>query len=137
MGTVSDLGSHVAAALPGLRAHAVSLLRDVCDMQRRDGSTIDPVTGARVDVWVTYAAGVPLRVRTSVSESVAESGGSQVTAQRLTAAVPWDASAEVGDRLVVTRSGDPSLVGRPLYVRAVPRGTDHALRRLVVTDVQE
>lgn len=116
---------------------ASRILHDVCDLQRRSSSTTDAATGARVDVWTTYAAGVPCRVRTMLGESVTESGGSQLTAQRMTAAVPYAQAVEVADRLMVTASDDPTLVGRALYVRAVPRGTDQVLRRLTVTDVQE
>lgn len=131
------LGSDILAALPGLRAHAESTLRDRADVQHRTGSTTDPDTGARVDVWETYAAGVPCRVRTLLSEQATDAGGSQLTSQRMTAAVPFSQVVEVGHRLLVTVSDDPTLVGRALYVRAVPRGTDQVLRRLSVSDVQE
>ena len=78
------------------------------------------------------------RVRTILSETVSEAGRSQITAQRMTCAVSESqAGVEVGHRLVVTASDDASLVGRHLYVRAIPRGTDMVLRRLTVTDVQE
>lgn len=119
------------------RIVAGRLLRDRADLQHRTGSTTDAVTGARVDVWTTYAPAVPCRVRTLLGEIIAESGGSQVTAQRMTAAVPYSQAVDVGDRLMVTVSDDPTLVGRALYVRAVPRGSDHVLRRLTVSDVQE
>ena len=116
---------------------ASRILRDVCDLQRRSSSTVDATTGARVDVWTTYAPGVPCRIRTTLGESGTEAGGSQLTAQRMTAAVPYAQAVEVADRLLVTVSDDPTLTGRALYVRAVPRGTDQVLRRLTVSGVQE
>lgn len=116
---------------------ASRVLRDRADLQRRTGSTVDASTGARVDAWTTVAPSVPCRVRTLLGESVAEAGGSQLTAQRMTAAVAYSQAVEVGDRLVVSVSDDPTLIGRALYVRAVPRGTDQVLRRLTVSDVQE
>lgn len=131
------LGHDVAAALPGLRAHGLSTLRDTADLQHRTGSSIHPDTGARVDVWTTYQPDVPCRVRTLLGEQAQESGGSQLTAQRMTASVPWSQAVAVGDRLMFTASDDPTLIGRALYVRAVPRGTDQVLRRLSVSDVQE
>ncbi len=113
-------------------------LRDRCDIQSVTGWTTDAMTGERVPTWTTYAAGVPCRVRTTLGESVTEAGGSQVTAQRMVAAIPVaQTGVVVGHRLVVTLSDDPTLVGLALYVRAIPRGTDLVLRRLTVSDVQE
>ena len=132
------LGHDVGHALPELRRQADSTLRDVCDLQSRTGSTVDATTGARIDAWTTYAAAVPCRVRTTLGETVTEAGGSQITAQRMTCAVSASRTGvEVGHRLVITASEDASMVGRELYVRATPRGTDMVLRRLTVTDVQE
>lgn len=125
--TVADRGRRTASRI----------LRDRCNLQRRTGSTTDATTGARVDVWTTYAASVPCRIRTTLGEIVTEAGGSQVTAQRMTAALPCSQAVDVADRLVLTASDDPTLTGRALYVRAVPRGTDQVLRRLTVSDVQE
>ena len=99
---------------------------------------MDATTGARIDTWTTYATAVACRVRTILGETISEAGRSQITAQRMTCAVSESqAGVEVGHRLVVTASDDASLVGRHLYVRAIPRGTDMVLRRLTVTDVQE
>lgn len=132
------LGHDVGHALPELRRQADSTLRDVCDLQSRTGSTVDATTGARIDTWTTYATAVACRVRTTLGETVSEAGPAQITAQRMTCAVSESqAGVEVGHRLVVTASDDASLVGRHLYVRAIPRGTDMVLRRLTVTDVQE
>lgn len=131
------LGHDIWSALPRLRAQAESTLRDTANIQSRTIGTVDSVTGERVDTWTTYAT-VRCRIRTTLGESVMPAGGEQITAQRMTAAIPVSqAGVEVGHRLVVTASIDPTMVGRAFYVRALPRATDLVLRRLTVTDVQE
>lgn len=133
------LGADFLAALPFLQVEAESALRDRARVERRaQGATIDPVTGARVDVWSTVAAVVPCRVRVALGELTGTAGVESMTVQRMTCAVPVSvADVRVGDRLVVLSSDDLSLVGVALYVRAVPRGTGMALRRLTVADRQE
>lgn len=131
------LGDAIAATLPRLRAEAESTLRDRCTVERKSGSTIDPQTGARIDQWSVLHAYLPCRVRVDRSEQQVTTGEQEVTVLRAICAVPFSAlGIDVGHRVTLTTSGDPDLIGLPLFVKAVPRGRDMLLRRLSVADDQ-
>ena len=131
-------GPDVLAHLPHLRAEAESLLTDLCDIEERAGSTIDPESGQRVDVWAPVnAEPVPCRVRVSLAEQQVSAGGQDVTVVRATIAVPVSVEGlTTQQRIVPTTSADPLAQGRAFYITAIPYGTHLAVRRLSVSTEQ-
>lgn len=132
------IGDDIAAGLAAIQAEAESLLVDVCNLQRKSGTTTDPTSDMVSDVWTSYRTGIACRVRAASlqpRESVA--GAQYVTAVSAVVSVSMSIDdVRIDDRVMVTESRDPSLIGVPLYVRGVPRGSQLTLRRLSVSEVQ-
>ena len=130
------LGDVISGALPELQDEAESLLTDSGELQRRDGYTLDPDTRQRIDRWVPYWSG-PMRVRVESVEQQITTGGQDVTILRARASLPVSVEGVTAqDRIVATQCADPMALGVPLYVKAVPLGTQMVLRRLPVSTEQ-
>ena len=130
-------GDDLTAHLGTVRAEAESLLTDTCELQRKASRTIDPDTKQATDVWTTYRTS-KCRLRTIDNQpNVSSVAGQGVTTVAMTVSVPLAVDdVQLDDRVHVTESGDPSLVGVDLYIKGIPRGTHQVLRRLIVTEVQ-
>ncbi len=126
----------LTADLPRIRAEAEQLLTDACRIERRAGDTVDPATKNRVPTW-SLVAESPCRVRsTGTQPRDALPGDEPLAVAGLTVSLPVAlVDVRVGDRVLLSASGDASLVGVPLYVRSVQRGSQLALRRLLVSEV--
>lgn len=130
------LGDDIARALPELRAHAESMMRDTCTVTRPRSAeeTWNDVTG-------TYEAGVPpviysgmCRVRNSMANpQAAEAGEAEWAADLVYISLPVATSAGVMDGDVVTITAcayDPVLVDMVATVVGGHAQTHSTARRL-------
>ena len=108
------LGDDVAGVLPELRAHAHSRMTSTAHVERILGVAADPLTGADVVTAATVHAALPCRVKASVSAiQPRDVAGVDVPERPDQIHFPWDtAGLEVGQRVTVTASRNPILVGR-------------------------
>ena len=131
-----SLGQAIDAALAGLRAEAMSIMIDYGDLQARTGSTIDPDTGARIDVWTTYWSG-PMRIKVSRVDQTVTAAGQQIVIVFADVSVPLDTPTISSlDRVLATHAADPQVAGMPLYIRTVQVGTHLVRRKLATTSGQ-
>ena len=107
------LGDDVAGVLPELRAHALSRMTSTAHVERVLGVTADPLTGADVVTAETVHAALVCRVRASVAAiQPRDVAGVDVPERPDQIHFPWDtAGLEVGQRVTVTASRNPILVG--------------------------
>ena len=140
------LHDDIAAALPELRAHALSLMVDSCTITRRrldeDGEPVremDPVTLELTDVWDEVYAG-RCRVQrpgTSVGSAEPVVGEREFGVNALTAQLPLTSlGVKRGDRVEVTAIGpltDPDLLGAVATVKVNLTKT-HATKRTLVCE---
>ena len=108
------LGDDVAGVLPELRAHAHSRMTSTAHVERVLAVTADPLTGADVVTAATVHAALPCRVKASESAiQPRDVAGVDVPERPDQLHFPWDTSGlEVGQRVTVTASRNPILVGR-------------------------
>lgn len=108
------LGDDVSGALGELRAHALSRMTSTAYVERVLGVTADPLTGADVVQVETVHAALPCRVKASVSAlQPRDVAGVDVPERPDQIHFPWDtAGLEVGQRVTVTASRNPILVGK-------------------------
>ena len=124
------IGDDIAAALPALRAEAESLMVDLGSIERADGWDVDPDNGQRVPRWIPVAT-TPVRVvRVTVADLQSSTGGQNLTQAVVELRAPWNLSdLLVGDRLVLTVSSDPRLLGVPIVVSEIDHATHAVARR--------
>lgn len=115
------IGADIAAALPRLRAQALSLMLDRARVKRPGGEERDPDNGQMVTRWRLVSESVPVRViRVGVGDSVVVAGGQTVEVASVEFRAPWDfADLRIGDRVTVTTFGDPRLTNVPVTVTEV------------------
>ena len=108
------IGDDIARALPECRAHALSRMTSTAYVERVLGVTADPLTGADVVQVETVHAALPCRVKASVSAlQPRDVAGVDVPERPDQIHFPWDtAGLEVGQRVTVTASRNPILVGK-------------------------
>ncbi|GLU88950.1 DUF6093 family protein [Agromyces sp. NBRC 114283] len=110
------LGDDVRAALPGLQAHAESLMMDTVRVRRRgepDPPDPDPVTGEySFSYTLIYEGKCRLILRSGVVR-VVDAASQLVTVQepRLDVPVAGTSAIEPGDEFEMLSSVDPGLVG--------------------------
>nr|DAL14415.1 MAG TPA_asm: head closure knob [Caudoviricetes sp.] len=140
------LHDDIAAALPELRAHALSLMVDSCTITRRrldeDGEPVremDPVTLELTDVWDEVWAG-RCRVQRPGAVMVGREpvvGGAEYNVETVHVQVPLSVlGVKADDRVTVTAVGaisDPDSVGMVLSVRVNQHKT-HATKRVLVCE---
>ena len=108
------LGDDVAGVLPELRALALSRMTSTAHVERILGVTADPLTGADVVTAATVHAALPCRVKASEAAiQPRDVAGVDIPERPDQIHFPWDtAGLEVGQRVTVTASRNPLLVGR-------------------------
>ena len=140
------LHDDIAAALPELRAHALSLMVDSCTITRRrldeDGEPVremDPVTLELADAWDEVYAG-RCRVQRPGAVMVGREpvvGGAEYNVETVHVQVPLSVlGVKADDRVTVTAVGaisDPDSVGMVLSVRVNQHKT-HATKRVLVCE---
>lgn len=141
------LADDVAAALPGMRAEAESLMRDTCRIERRrldeDGNpvrTMDPDTFEYTDTYDEVYAGRCRIQRPGTSAAQGASAGEfEYGVQTLLAQLPLSAEGiERKDRLTVTAVNalsDPDLLGVTATVGANATKTHPTKRTLICEEV--
>lgn len=106
------IGDDIAAALPELRAQAVSLMVDSCSIVRPGLPATDPVTGASVPTSTPVYTGACKVGGDRPYEQLPEGQGVTVTVQRFILHIPADGPrVQSGDVATITASQQPHLVG--------------------------
>lgn len=110
-------------------------MTSTCRIFTSGSPVTDPDTGA-----VTYpeqdAVTTVCRVRPNGTlSSDGESGGAELIGSGFVVSVPFAVVASALQRVVITASPDPSLVGMSLEVRQVARGDNITARRLLCEEV--
>jgi len=126
-----SLGEDIAAALPGLRAQAESLMTEPCTIRRPIGNDTDPLTGESVPAYRTpdvYAG--PCKVQDAGNQArEVESGSSTATLTSLEVHIPVSAEAvAAGDFIEVG--------GRKFRADRPHRKTWQTAQRIPVTEVE-
>ena len=125
------LGDDVAGVLPELRAHALSRMTSTAHVERILGVAADPLTGADVVTAATVHAALPCRVKASEAAiQPRDVAGVDVPERPDQIHFPWDAAGlEVGQRVTVTASRNPILVGRVYRLVRSHLGDDTTAQR--------
>lgn len=110
-----------------------SMFRDPATSSARplNDDTGDPVEGPPNADESTLVVGCPCVVRQNSAAGVSDEETAAVT---WTISLAYDVAPEplIGDRLVLTTSADPTLLGLDLFVREVETGTLRVSRRVTV-----
>lgn len=129
--------------IPGLlargRAAHRRLMLDAVRIERRTGRTFDEASGEYVDTWQSVYAG-PADVRAQALEAQQrDAGQTDTTTDRYDVKIPHNTQPviRVEDRVIVTSSGDPRLIGRPLLITAVGLGTRRTAWHLSTVDQEQ
>lgn len=128
------------AEVDGIRADIEQLFVDQGRFFRRVGDpilnpngTADPPPEA--DIYVGRMSLYPIMSRRDRFDELAEG---LVFTRQYRVEVPWStADIQIRDRLILTVSRDPELVGRELEVRDVIVETNIGMRRITVHDFRE
>lgn len=113
-------------------------LPDLATFERPGPPTWDREANTDVVAWAeTMQARVSVEAADSSAWAEFELGEQRVGVQPYVVALGLDVTdVQPGDRLTVTRSDDPYLVGRPLQVARVKGGTSAVTRQLIALDNQ-
>lgn len=125
------------AALGNARALAESLMTSTCTAFTPGENLTDPQTGEVTQVQDVAWFG-PCRVRPNgaTQASAGTAGGAEVFTFDYIVSIPFAVDAvHEGQRLTITASPDPALVGLTLEIQMVARGDAITARRLACTEV--
>ena len=134
----------MAAALPGLRAQALSRMVDACIIDRPGAEVLNETTG---QMETTYApiydglipgAGAKCEVRQVGTQAASPNAGEhQFVILGHVVALPVDATVyAIGDRVTITAATlDPALIGRVFTVTSLMHKSFPTARRLVCEEV--
>lgn len=137
------IGDDVAAALPELRAQAVSAMRDTVLVETATGEVVvDPVTNEVIPEFSTVYAGACRIIRTDFKDFSKSAGEAVFDAADVKLATPITAETGAirnGDRATITAvdpvTGDPANVGRVFTVQRDPARTYPVERRFSCQEV--
>lgn len=118
------------------RAMAESMMTSTCTVFTPGEPITDPATGEVTEAQETVWFG-PCRVRPADTQASAMAvGGEEVFIFDYLVSIPFAVDSVIeGQRLTVTESRDPALVGITVEIRKVARGDDITARRLACTEV--
>lgn len=125
--------------LTGMRATATTALPDTCTITRPGAATFTAATRAysRAAVAV-YTGACRCRPAGGLGQQEDDEGDLPESVARYIVTVPWDApDIRRNDTVTLTASDDSPLIGRPLAVAHVGRGTWLVSRQLIVEDREE
>lgn len=127
----------------GVRVDVEQLFEDVGTIHRPDPDQkgdFDPDTGdvtAPVEdlIYSGRLFAYPISAR---RDTVDEQGEGLIYVRQYRIGLPWDSpEVQLRDKVRITESRDPDLIGRPMEVRDVYVSTNVGYRRLTVHDVGE
>ena len=129
------LGDDIARALPELRAHAESMMRDTCTVERHTGNGVwNPLTGLYTDDAPTVIYSGPCRVRNMLpNPQQADAGEAAWSSDLVYVHLPVAGSEGVSDGDVVritSAANDAALVDLELAVTGLHVETNATDRRL-------
>lgn len=122
------LGDDIARALPELRAHAESMMRDTCTVERHTGNGVwNPLTGLYTDDAPTVIYSGPCRVRNMLpNPQQADAGEAAWSSDLVYVHLPVAGSEGVSDGDVVritSAANDAALVDLELAVTGLRPGS--------------
>jgi hypothetical protein len=124
------------ALLARARAAAQGLMTDAVSIARTTGSTFNPSTGGYVDTTTVQYVG-PVDVKNlGVAAGQAQAGEREITFRTYDVKLPFGDSSDIrlDDRVTVTASADPTLVGVVLTVIDVQHGARRTARHLIAEE---
>lgn len=129
------LGDDIARALPELRAHAESMMRDTCTVERHTGNGVwNPLTGLYTDDAPTVIYSGPCRVRNmQPNPQAADAGEAEWASDLIYVHLPVAGSEGVKDGDVVritAAANDAALVDLEVAVTGLHVQTNATARRL-------
>lgn len=126
----------VDGALRRGRAVHRRLMRDTVSIARTTGSVFDPSTGRYVDTVAVQYAGPADVTNKPVLQQQVEAGQREVTLRGYEVLLPFGdtSSIRLDDRVTVTASLDPTLVGVVLTVIDVQHGARSTARTLIAEE---
>jgi hypothetical protein len=117
------------------QAAAEAGMVDACVIDRVSGQAQDDFSGTVTDTYATVHSGKCRIQQEQLQAEHHEAGQDQILLQRTQLQIPVSVvGVQVRDRVTVTASRDPDLVGRSFLVRALAHKTDESARRLTVTE---
>lgn len=133
------IGERIAAALPELRAHAESRMKDLCRVERKGEPVRDPANGTYSDTWTLVYEGKCRVQNDSNLIRTTMTGERERSVDDTSLHVPMSVTGiEVGDRATITAAvNDPDLVNRVLWVSGHFHKADATARRLPVSEIQQ
>lgn len=129
-----NLGADIAAALPGFRTQAESLMKDQCTVTR---GTSDPVFNPNSGQYEPGAGNQvyagKCRIQSGTTQaSNPEAGGAVFTVERVVLQLPHGTDLEIGDVATITVSVNPALVGNQYRVTGLGEKTHATAARYTV-----
>jgi hypothetical protein len=138
VGAVERHVSALSTAAQG-RTMARQQMTSTCRIFTAGPAVTDPITGAVTHTElnpVTTACRVrPAGTSGNSGGTGQDVGGAESIAAGFVVSLPFAVTPTLFQRLVVTQSPDPSLVGLPLEIRQIARGDNITARRLLCEEV--
>ena len=126
------LGQDIAAALPELRAHALSMMTDRCIIREPDAWPDEVLTEGTVAWMYAGTEQLPCRIKTTdTMPQTVTVGGQTVPTLRLRVSLPIEI-VPVKDQVVtiISAAADPALAGRRFDVQISEVGSQLTARRV-------
>ena len=133
------IGDDIDAALPEMRAHAASLMRDGCRVERlAEGRTFDDATGEYAESWEpVYAGACRVQVAATQPDESDTGGRGWVVTDAVVQLPVSGVDFRDNDRVTITGClHDPAMVGVVLTVTSREVKTHATMRRLHVSEVR-
>lgn len=117
------------------RSAAQNLMTDTCRIERT-GPVVTSEDGTDTTPTVLLYEG-PCRIKPAGTAAIIPSATAPAETWQNKLSIPYAADVDIRsfDRVTITASGDPTLLGRRFEVRNVDRGTHITARRIWCTEV--
>lgn len=130
--------TYTSALRAGRRA-AEKLMDDTVTVERQTGTTFDDSTGAETPTWTTvYSGKAKLQQRGLPHVTQTEAGATEAMVATTMVHLPAGTTGvDVGDRVTVDTSTNPSLAGRQMVIVGRPAKTHETAVRFQVEEQQQ
>ena len=132
-----SLGDALVDVLPELREMAESLMTDTCTVKWPTSSSVNQTTGVETVTYRTDYTGKCKFQDGGTQAMTAEAGGAVFTVERPEVHFPIGAFTPLIGHVIERTVAplDPSLVGHPVRVSSLPRGSQRTAMRLGVEEM--